>query len=228
MTPDAAELCTRLRAALHTGAGQPPAGRPDRQDRTARGRQYRLVRDFAPELSYGRHAGPAPCTARPAAVLVLLYPLDGQWHVLLTLRPTHLPTHAGQISLPGGAVDPGETAEQCAAREWTEELGTPGIEFEFVGRLAPLYVFASNYVVTPCVAVSQQAPTFSANQQEVAEVFQLPLRDLWDASRLGEHEQRRGSMVFRAPHIVCHGYRIWGATALVLGELLSVLGEGWR
>ncbi len=231
MNPDSSQLVARLRSALADEMESTPVPeaplRGPRRVTLAGQRRWKLIRDFASELSYGRHAGPPAPDARLAAVLVLLYPKEDEWHVLLTLRPTHLPTHAGQISFPGGAMEPGETFEQCAAREWYEELGEPGVAFTFVGRLPPLYVFASNYVVTPCVAVAEQSPVWSANLHEVADVIQLPLHDLWDDSRFGEHYEQRGSLVFRAPHIMCHGYRIWGATALVLGELLSALGEGW-
>src|SRR5262245_28970580 len=61
---------------------------------------------FQPELSYGRYHGPAPRDARPAAVLLLLYPKDGQWHVPLILRPAHMIDHANQVSLPGGVIEP--------------------------------------------------------------------------------------------------------------------------
>ena len=60
----------------------------------------RLVQSrFQPELSYGRHFGPSPTHARPAAVLILLYPHENRWHLPLTLRPAHLPDHGGQVSL---------------------------------------------------------------------------------------------------------------------------------
>ena len=78
---------------------------------------------YQPQASYGRHFGPAPASARPAAVLVLLYPDAGAWHLPLTLRPMYLADHAGQISLPGGAVEPGESSELAAVRELDEELG---------------------------------------------------------------------------------------------------------
>ena len=75
---------------------------------------------YQPELSFGRHLGPAPSDAKPAAVLILLYPNGGRWHVPLTLRSAHLPDHAGQVSLPGGLIEPGEDSRQAALREFTE------------------------------------------------------------------------------------------------------------
>src|SRR5436190_4149358 len=78
---------------------------------------------MSPELSYGRHAGPAPHTARHAAVVLLLFRRDGKWHLPLTERPDTLTRHAGQISLPGGVVDTGESSTEAALRELNEELG---------------------------------------------------------------------------------------------------------
>ena len=65
----------------------------------------RRGRRMSPQLSYGRHAGPAPCTARAAAVLLMLFRRRGRWHLPLTERPKTLPHHGGQISLPGGAIE---------------------------------------------------------------------------------------------------------------------------
>src|SRR5476651_2102077 len=74
-------------------------------------------RRFAPGLSYGRHFGPAPITARRAAVMVLLFRRGGCWHIPLTQRPSTLLRHGGQISLPGGTIEPGESSAEAAARE---------------------------------------------------------------------------------------------------------------
>ncbi len=90
---------------------------------------------FAHEISYGRHFGPAPYNARPAAVIALLFRRDGQWHIPLTLRHSALGQHGGQISLPGGSVDAGETAADAACRELDEELGV-GDSVELIGKLA--------------------------------------------------------------------------------------------
>src|SRR5688572_17355351 len=89
---------------------------------------------MSPELSYGRHAGPAPHTARQAAVIVLLFRRDGRWHIPLTERSATLTKHAGQISLPGGSIDEGESSSETAVRELGEELGiTTGVQL--MGRL---------------------------------------------------------------------------------------------
>src|SRR5262245_9119768 len=80
---------------------------------------------MAPQLSYGRHAGPAPYTARAAAVMLLLFRRDHtrRWLLPLTERPATLAHHGGQISLPGGSLDPGELSDAAARRELDEELG---------------------------------------------------------------------------------------------------------
>ena len=178
---------------------------------------------FAPELCYGRHSSPPPRGARRAAVLVLLYLQAGRWRLALTVRPETLPTHPGQISLPGGEIETEESVEQAALRELTEELqvGTEGIRL--LGRLSDIYVFASNFSVTPCVAVSSSRPRFVPNPAEVANLLEPTLVELFDPQRHGEHQVERGGVLFRAPHIEYQGHLIWGATSMILAELSALL-----
>jgi len=178
---------------------------------------------FEPELSYGRHFGPASCDARPAAVVALLYRDAGTWHLPLTVRAAGLTAHAGQISLPGGAVELDETSHAAALRELEEELAVDRGEVELLGRLTPLYLFASNFVVEPWVAWMPSRPAFVPDAREVAELLEVPLPDLLDRSRYGTHCISRGGLAFTAPHIVWQRHRVWGATSMILGELIAVL-----
>ena len=87
-----------------------------------------------------------PAEVRPAAVLILLYPHAGAWHIPFILRPIDSTVHSGQICLPGGAVEPGETSAEAALREYREELGDAG-DVELLGSLSPWHVRASNYLI---------------------------------------------------------------------------------
>jgi 8-oxo-dGTP pyrophosphatase MutT (NUDIX family) len=183
---------------------------------------------MSPEMSYGRHAGPAPSTARHAAVMLLLFRRDHptagarRWHVPLTERPTSLTRHAGQISLPGGAVDPGETTGQAALRELSEELGIDG-GVELLGPLADCYIFASDFVVTPWVAAANFEPRWKPHTPEVERVVELPLDVLLDDQRVGRMRIERGPLEFHAPCIQFESTCIWGATSVILAELAEVL-----
>src|SRR3954469_6491125 len=88
-----------------------------------------------------------PAGLRDAAALLLLYPRDGAWHVPLTVRGSRLRKHTGQISLPGGAVDPGESFETTALREAAEELGVVPASVRVLGRLTPLHIPVSGYML---------------------------------------------------------------------------------
>ena len=172
---------------------------------------------FEPHPRPWRHYDAAPPDARPAAVLLLLYPHEGQWHLPLTLRPAHLAAHAGQVSLPGGAVEPGETTAAAALREFHEELGDDGRPIELLGTLSPLYVQASNYLVTPWVAAAASRPQFAANATEVEEVLEVPLAHLLDPAHFGSHtREHEGHTLFRpalplpvAPHLGRHVHDSW-------------------
>lgn len=159
---------------------------------------------------------------RHGAVLVLFHPTMTDWNVTLTVRTSHLSAHAGQVSFPGGRIEPGETPEQAALREYEEELGSPGA-CEVLSRLPDVSVYASNFLVTPVVALTGNKPLYCPNANEVADVIELPLARLADRSQRGQHEITRGPLRFHTPHLHIAGRNVWGATWIILGELLERL-----
>jgi len=186
---------------------------------------------LSPELSYGRHAGSPPHTARAAAVMLCLFRREHssggapRWHLPLTVRPETLAHHAGQISLPGGRVESGETSFNAALRELNEELGFDSTH-QVVGRLADCYVFASDFLVTPWVIASFEPNTrWRPDAREVQTVVELPLDVLLDERAIGRLTIERGPLVFHAPCIRFGDIRIWGATSIILGELADVLRD---
>ncbi len=162
---------------------------------------------------------------REAAVLILLYPHEGRWHVPLTLRPDHLPDHPGQISLPGGALEPGETSDQAALREYAEELGGNPSDVRLLGRLSSVYVCVSRFLVYPWVGVCDHRPEMRPDPAEVEQLFEVPVSHLLDPCNLEEHEREESGCSYAAPHFTWQSHRIWGATCLMLGELVTLLGE---
>ncbi len=180
-------------------------------------------RTMEPELAYGRHRGPSRPDARPAAVVVLLYPIETAWHVPMMLRPDSLTHHGGQISLPGGQMEPGESSEEAALRELEEELGIPRFGVLLLGQLSPLYLFGSNFLISPCVAGCRVAATFKPSDTEVADVLQVPLGHLLNPANRGYHIERRGDVELEAPHFDWRGSYIWGATSMILAELVDVV-----
>lgn len=178
---------------------------------------------FEPSLAYGRHAGPPFASARPAAVTILAYPTSGQPVLALTRRQAGLRTHGGQISFPGGSIEAGESASAAALRELAEELGVSSPELEVAGQLSPIYIFNSNFVVTPVVVLSSETPQFTLQDAEVAELLQTPLAALLSPSATGMHLVERAGATIEAPHLSCDGRQIWGATCMILAEFLSLI-----
>jgi 8-oxo-dGTP pyrophosphatase MutT (NUDIX family) len=170
-------------------------------------------RTMAHTLAYGRHHGPIPRDARRAAVLIALHQTAEGWSVPAILRPETMKSHAGQVSLPGGLIEADETVAQTALREFEEELGALAGELQVAGQLTPVYVFVSGFEVTPLVAVSAKTLSFNPNPHEVAEVVELPLSQLVDPTRRGQHVIQRSGLEFSVPHFAIAGRQVWGATS---------------
>jgi len=180
---------------------------------------------FAAAMNYGRQLGPPPPDSRQAAVLLLLYRHSNRWYLPLTLRPDHLPDHGGQISLPGGVRENGEPCRTTALRELEEEIHVSADQVEIVGRLARTYVFSTNYRICSWVAVSRSRPAMRPNPAEVVEIFEVPLAHLLDPANHGHRRLQEGRLSLTAPHISWQGHHIWGATGIILGQLIAVLEE---
>ena len=179
---------------------------------------------LAPRPRSGWQAGLIPPGSRVAAALVLLYPIGHRVHLVLTRRAGTLGQHAGQVSLPGGAVDGDETVEAAALREAREEIGLDTADLRIIGRLSALFIPVSNYALHPVVAVSDRHPTLVPAAAEVAHILEIPLDELRDPGRLRHGRRWRGERAITVPYFEVHGERVWGATAMVLGELLHLLG----
>ena len=180
-------------------------------------------RRMAPRPTRGPYFDPPPEGARRAAVMILLYPADDGWRLPLIVRPMDLAHHGGQIGLPGGLIEPGESDWQAALRELEEELGVPAKGIEPLGRLSPLYVYVSNNYVSPWVAAIDRLPPFLMNAAEVAEVLELPLANLFDTAQTGVFSREHEGIPQRVPYFAFGSHRIWGATAMILAELAAVV-----
>jgi len=173
----------------------------------------------------GWHPGHRPVDARRAAALVLLYPLDGDVGVPLTVRASGLARHAGQISLPGGAADEGETLAEAALRETSEEIGVDPATVRVLGELTPVHVLVSGFTLHPVVGVTDARPAFIAAPGEVDEIVEVPVADLRDASRIRRGTRVREGVAVEYPYFDLRGHQVWGATAMVLGEFITLLQD---
>lgn len=162
---------------------------------------------------------------REAGVLALLFPLDDVPTLVLTVRRDHLPDHAGQISFPGGQRETGETLEEAALREAQEEVGLDPSEVEVLGVLTPLYIPPSNFCVYPFVGAMHHAPTLRPTDAEVGKILRVPLTHLLrPETTVHEEWILRGTPV-EVPYFSVEGYKVWGATAMMLSELLALFEE---
>jgi 8-oxo-dGTP pyrophosphatase MutT (NUDIX family) len=160
---------------------------------------------------------------RRAGVLVLIYPCGDEPCLVLTRRTDAVDTHRGQISFPGGSLDPGEDAVTAALREGWEELAIEPARLEVIGALSPLYIPPSGFCIYPTVAYAAKRPDFVPNPHEVAEIIEAPLAHLLaPETRQEEVWEIRGAPVSVPFYAVGH-HKVWGATAMVLCELLALL-----
>lgn len=162
---------------------------------------------------------------RPASVLLPLILRENGLHMLLTQRAAHLHHHGGQISFPGGRVDPDDiSAEHTAVREAYEEIGLFEKQIELLGRL-PQYFTGTGFCVTPVVAIVHPPYEFSADPVEVASIFEVPLAFLMnpDNHQLRELEMPETRDKRRFYAMPYEDYFIWGATAGILRNLFHFL-----
>jgi 8-oxo-dGTP pyrophosphatase MutT (NUDIX family) len=164
-----------------------------------------------------------PEDARRGGVLALFYPVDDQPYLPLILRPTYDGVHSGQVGFPGGGQEEGDPdIVATALREAQEEIGIDLEPITVLGQLSPLYVFASNYLVQPTVAWMAQPPQFQLDTREVAALLEMPLAALLDPANVQREDWQLRGRTVDVPFFRIQDQTIWGATAMMLSELLAL------
>jgi 8-oxo-dGTP pyrophosphatase MutT (NUDIX family) len=190
--------------------------------------QLLLVRDLAGRFTRGFDP-PVGVVPRLGAVLLLLYPDGSDLRLPLTVRSDRLPNHRGEVSLPGGAIDPGEDGPASAAlRECYEELGVDPGDVTVWGLLSPLYISPSNFRITPVVGFSDHAPALRPNDAEVSAVITVTLRELLDPALVVEEQWTLRGAAVRVPFFAIGNHKVWGATAVVLSEFVARMRRAER
>jgi 8-oxo-dGTP pyrophosphatase MutT (NUDIX family) len=164
---------------------------------------------------------------RPSAVLILLYPNEQQQtSVLLIERMTYNGHHSGQIALPGGKVEPTDTDLQATAlREFFEETGADAMP-KVIGKLTPVYIPVSKFMVQPFVSYVEQKPKFMASAYEVNEIIEWEINQLLNPDIIKETTiEPTPGLKLKTPYFDVQGKVLWGATAMMLNELKHILNK---
>jgi len=159
---------------------------------------------------------------KKAAVLIGFFKRNEDWYFPLIKRPVHEKNHPGQIALPGGAMEQNEQLETTALREAFEEVGIIPENVEIIGKLTPLPVPVSEYLIYPFVGIIEKEPDWNINKDEVEELLLLKFEELINADNgYSEDWNLRGNEV-NVPILKLMEKTVWGATATVLCELIDL------
>ena len=182
---------------------------------------------MAPSPRVGWDPLTVPEGTRNAAALLLVYPHDELFFLPLTVRGSGMRNHTGQVSLPGGRVDEGETVEAAAVREAEEEIGVDRHQVQVLGRLTPLHIPVSNFLLHPVVGVLPARPVFNRAEWEVARIIEPTLDQLRDPATVKREFRTRTtdgrSIQIDVPFFDIQDEKVWGATAMVLSEFRAIL-----
>ena len=161
----------------------------------------------------------------PAAVLLLIYPKEGVYHILLNKRSELVEHHKGEISFPGGARDPQDRDFlDTALRETEEEMGVSRGDVTILGQLDDI-VTRTNFGVRVYVGTIPYPYPFQPSQEEVAEVLEVPFSVLQDPANLRQDARWVDNQLTTSYAYACGEHLVFGATATILGQFLDLLGQ---
>lgn len=183
---------------------------------------------FRMATAFRYHRSPAPPTAVKAGVLALLYPKNRSWYIVFIERTSRYAQdrHRGQISFPGGRFEETDPSlEYTALREAEEEIGIDPAQVEVLGKLTNLYIPVSNFLVYPYVAYTETAPSFVPDPVEVAAILEVPFEHFRSEQNIRKMDMtvRENIRLKDVPYFDIDGKVLWGATAMMMSELLALV-----
>jgi 8-oxo-dGTP pyrophosphatase MutT (NUDIX family) len=182
---------------------------------------------LAPEFRIKELRTLQPSNAKPAGVLVLLYPHQDQLHFPLIHRTSNgHDRHSDQVSLPGGSQEADESIQATALREAQEEIGVSADQINVVGTLSTIYIPPSNFLVTPTVGYIDHRPDFHSDTNEVAALIEVPLTTLFDPNSIRREEWELRGLKVEVPFYQIGARKVWGATAMILSEFRMLFANG--
>jgi 8-oxo-dGTP pyrophosphatase MutT (NUDIX family) len=171
----------------------------------------------------------APPTARKAAVMMLIFPKNGEWHIVLTKRTGNAnDPHSHQMSFPGGSVEPSDAdLSQTALRETQEEIGVAPSTIRLIGAMTDVYIPVSNFHVQPFLAWTDGVPQYKRQETEVKEIIEAPFSVLRNEANWKVKDMRISEQydLKNVPYFDIFGNAVWGATAMMLAEFLEILRD---
>ena len=171
----------------------------------------------------------APPTARKAAVLMLIFPKNGEWHLVLTERTgNENDPHSRQISFPGGSAEAADVdLAATALRETHEEIGVEPSVIQLIGAMTDVYIPVSNFHVQPFLAWTNAPPQYQRQETEVKSVIETPLSVLKNEANWKVKDIRVSAQydLKNVPYFDVFGNAVWGATAMMISELLEMLRD---
>ncbi len=168
-----------------------------------------------------------PPNAGKASILILFYPSETNTRIVFMKRSEYDGVHSGQISFPGGRKEPSDRDDvHTALRESHEEIGVPEENVKVLGKLTKLYIPPSNFLVTPVVGCAGTRPDFIPDPDEVAEIIEVDVDTLLSEKIMKNTRIQVGAgFQITAPAFCPNDYVIWGATAMILNELLVLIRD---
>jgi 8-oxo-dGTP pyrophosphatase MutT (NUDIX family) len=171
--------------------------------------------------------GIEPNHALESAVLILLYPVENRLHTVVILRNEYDGPHSGQISLPGGKYEESDIDFLFTAiRESQEEIGINPSDIEIVGQLSRFYVRPSNFIVYPFIAFQPSRPDFHPDPTEVQRIIEIDILKELNLNKIVNRTLTfKNNIQVNAPGFAVGGEFLWGATAMIMSELIYVLDK---
>ena len=159
----------------------------------------------------------------PSAVLILLYPKNDTFNFILTLRSNKVESHKGQISLPGGVQEKGESLEQTALRETNEEIGVLPEIIELLGNLSTIYIPFSGFNIYPYVGWAESVPYLQASEHEVEKIIEVSVDELIDDNNQRKKNTTLRGLPVKMPYFNLNNEIVWGATSMILSEFKEII-----